>query len=314
VITTSTGNPVMAEYTLGNGRVIVTTMTLEFGTNGNPGVAFGPGQPRRLLRNEFYYATHLDTRPPLVMNLIAQPNPVSVNEGVTLEALVDDSDTGDSDLAGAEYGLDGGPFAAMEAQDGDFDSPVEGVEALIPAFSEAGVHEVCVRATDAAENTSTTECMLLAVYDPSAGFVTGAGWIDSPLGAYVAGPSLFGKARFAFIAKYQKGANLPSGNAQFVFQAGDVDFRSSSYDWLVVSGARAQFKGIGTINGMGDYGFLLSAIDGQLNGGGGTDKFRIKIWDRTTGDAIVYDNKPGASDTGSDATELGGGVITIHAN
>jgi hypothetical protein len=36
----------------------------------------------------------------------------------------------------------------------------------------------------------------------------------------------------------------------------------------VVAGARAQFKGSGRINNAGDYGFLLTAIDGQRPGGG----------------------------------------------
>ncbi len=32
------------------------------------------------------------------------------------------------------------------------------------------------------------------VYDPSAGFVTGGGWINSLTGAYMANPNLTGKA------------------------------------------------------------------------------------------------------------------------
>ncbi len=79
----------------------------------------------------------------------------------------------------------------------------------------------------------------------------------------------------------------------------------------MVSGARAQYKGNGTINGAGNFGFLLTAIDGQINGGGGTDKFRIKIWDTSS---IVYDNQMGKSDTGNDATELGGGSIVIQTS
>src|SRR2546427_8433734 len=33
----------------------------------------------------------------------------------------------------------------------------------------------------------------------------------------------------------------------------------------VVAGARAQYKGTGTINGQGSYKFLLTAIDGDIN-------------------------------------------------
>ena len=79
----------------------------------------------------------------------------------------------------------------------------------------------------------------------------------------------------------------------------------------MVGGARAQFKGSGTINGSGDYGFLLTAIDGQVQGGGGVDKFRIKILNKGDG-GVIYDNQMGKSDTGDDATELGGGSIVIH--
>ena len=61
----------------------------------------------------------------------------------------------------------------------------------------------------------------------------------------------------------------------------------------------------------GSFGFLLSAIDGQLNGGGGTDKFRIKIWDKASG-SVVYDNQLGAADT-SDPTTVIGGSIVIHS-
>ena len=37
---------------------------------------------------------------------------------------------------------------------------------------------------------------------------------------------------------------------------------------VIVAGARARYKGSGSINGPGDFGFILTAIDGQLPGGG----------------------------------------------
>ena len=90
-----------------------------------------------------------------------------------------------------------------------------------------------------------------------------------------------------------------------------LSFHSSSYDWLVIAGSKAQYKGTGAVNGTGGYGFMLTATDGQLTGGGSMDKFRIKIWDKATG-AIVYDNMMGSSDTDSPSTILGGGSIVIH--
>ncbi len=56
---------------------------------------------------------------------------------------------------------------------------------------------------------------------------------------------------------------------------------------------------------------MLTAVDGAINGGGGTDKFRIKIWDSLTNN-IVYDNELGKDDTGTPTTAIGGGSIIIH--
>ena len=151
----------------------------------------------------------------------------------------------------------------------------------------------------------------VVTYDPAGGFVTGGGSINSPAGSLAADPSAAGRASFGFVAKYQKGATIPEGNTQFHFSAGQLKFKSIEYQWLVVSGARAQYKGTGSINGTGRYAFLLTAIDGDLSGGGGTDRFRIKIWDAAIGDP-VYDSRPSGGDDSSAATELIGGSIVIH--
>lgn len=79
----------------------------------------------------------------------------------------------------------------------------------------------------------------------------------------------------------------------------------------MISGARAKYKGSGMINGLGDFGFMLTAIDEELTTSTDTDKFRIKIWDNVN-DMVMYDNKMGAADEGDDATEISGGSIVIH--
>jgi hypothetical protein len=56
---------------------------------------------------------------------------------------------------------------------------------------------------------------------------------------------------------------------------------------------------------------MLIAIDGQVNGGGGIDKFRIRIWDRNSG-GLIYDNQMNAPDTADPATATQGGNIVIH--
>jgi choice-of-anchor C domain-containing protein len=178
-------------------------------------------------------------------------------------------------------------------------------------YAAPGVYTVTVTVQDDDGGAGSAMYQYVVVYDPSGGFVTGGGVIDSPKGASAANPDLTGRANFGFVAKYQKGATKPSGQTQFQFQAGDVNFHSTAYEWLVVAGPKAQYKGTGTINGTGSYGFLLTAIDGQVNGGGGTDRFRIKIWDTASG-AIVYDNQRGATDDAAVTTALQSGSIVIH--
>ena len=256
--------------------------------------------------------TVADTQGPLISNVMANPNPLSINTSANITAIVDDSTTGGSVIATAQYRIDSGSWTNMDASDGDFDGAIENVTANMAPFTIPGVHTVEVRGQDTAGNWGAPVSILLAVYDPAAGFVTGGGWINSPAGAYSENTTLTGKATFGFVSKYQRGANRPTGITQFQFKVAGLNFHSDSYEWLVIAGARAQYKGSGTINGTGDYGFMLTAADGQISGGGGIDKFRIKIWDKAT-DQIIYDNQMGKSDTGEDATQLGGGNIVIHA-
>ena len=182
----------------------------------------------------------------------------------------------------------------------------EGAVSGSHTYTTPGVYTVTVTVTDSAELSGEGSFFYVVVYDPAGGYVTGGGWINSPAGAYAADGSLFGKANFGFNSKYQNGASVPSGQTQFSFKVGNLNFHSTSYEWLVVAGSQAKFKGVGTINGTGNYGFMLTAKDGS------PDTFRIKIWDRDNGDAVVYDNKMGDSDGSYDGTNLGGGSIVVH--
>jgi hypothetical protein len=185
-------------------------------------------------------------------------------------------------------------------------------------FASAGVYSATVTITDddAGAQTKALDLQFIVIFDPNAGFVTGGGWITSPVGACqltAACATQTGKANFGFVSKYKKGSNTPDGQTEFQFQAGDINFHSSSYDVgsLVVSGYKAQYKGTGNINGVDGYKFVLTAYDGDVNGGGGIDKFRIKI---TKNGVVVYDNRIGASDDIdlANPTAISGGSIVIH--
>ena len=460
---------------------------------------------------------------PVTSNVLVEPNPVPVNGLLSLAATVDNTAMGCTTIASAEYSLDGVNWYPMNALDGQFDTVSEDVTATFGAPSAAAIYDLCVRGIDAVGNTGDSECVMLVVYDPDGGFVTGGGWIDSPPGAHksattvwdqgfetdavgwldtddewhgmvtrvpsgtdgvtssegayhavcagdadsapftrfdgyrdtwpgtwmaevdiyldpswvlgqgfdysvaatgsdgnhqrdyifhvtkdsstvkllVAGSNntnfapredleninhyevvsagwytfqhvfyesdgalavdlnlldsagtmlftetrfngadiipdevggnrygwftfinveggiavdehqlmipvdLVGQASFGFVSKYKKGADTPTGNTEFVFQAADLNFHSSSYDWLVVTGKDyAKFKGSGAINGglaPNDeaYKFMLWAGDDE------PDTFRIKIWwEDANGEHVVYDNCVDQA--------IGGGSIVIH--
>jgi hypothetical protein len=124
-----------------------------------------------------------------------------------------------------------------------------------------------------------------------------------------------GRANFGFMSKYLKGQVKPTGNTEFQFHAGNLNFKSTDYDWLVISGTtQAQYKGTGTINGTGTYGFILTAVDGDNFGTRKPDAFRLKIWEKVSG-KTVYDNQLGKAETSlTDATVLSGGSIVIHSS
>jgi hypothetical protein len=237
--------------------------------------------------------------PAVLSDLVATPNPVAVQGSIDVTALA----SGSAVVVGAEWTLNGSN-GAMEPADGNFGSATEGLYAQLMAPHEAGIYDLCVNATDAAANTSDDACIVLVVYDPSAGFVTGGGWIWSPPGALSADSAATGRANFGFVSRYRRGANVPDGSTQFVFQAGGLNFHSNTYDWLVVTGSNfARFKGAGTVNGANaetgqPYQFMIWAGDGN------PDTFRIKIWYEDDGEVLVYDN-------GMDQS-IGGGHIIIH--
>ncbi|MGH7455706.1 MAG: FlgD immunoglobulin-like domain containing protein, partial [bacterium] len=60
--------------------------------------------------------------------------------------------------------------------------------------------------------------------------------------------------------------------------------------------------------------FMLFARDGQLSGGGGVDRFRIKIWQKDANETVVYDNQMGDLIDGNATDAIEGGSITIHSD
>ena len=245
---------------------------------------------------------NIDKTAPGIANLGATPTTQQVGGVAGLTANLSD---GLSGLNGWEYTVNGGTPVSLPATGSTLDATAQLTQSM------PGVYSVCGKTFDLAGNSTAEECIYVVFYDPNGGFVTGGGWFTSLPGSYNAEPSLTGKATFGFVSKYLPGKSVPAGNTEFQFKAGNLNFKSTSYDWLVVAGARAQYQGSGTINGSGDYEFTLTAIDGQVSGGGGVDKFRLKIRQKGSG-GVIYDNQQGDADSADPTTALGGGSIQIH--
>jgi hypothetical protein len=178
---------------------------------------------------------------------------------------------------------------------------------ITPPSTAAGVYPV--RVESANPNYIGAVEGFYVIYDPNGGFVTGGGWVQSQQSYCMGGNALCanatGKANFGFVSKYQRGANVPTGNTEFRLQAGGFDLKSTAYEFLVVNqgGGNAQFKGTATINGSGSYKFMIWATDGAPDG------FRIRIWTENAGvQTDVYDTGTELTLTGTG----GSGSIQIH--
>ena len=241
--------------------------------------------------------------PPVVGEIFAPIDPVESNTEITATSSFTDEGIFDTHTAEWDWGDGNTSTGVIDESDGS--GTVTGNHIyVIP-----GVYIVTLTVTDDDGGIGQSVYQYIVIFDPTAGFVTGGGWINSPEGAYTLNPTLTGKANFGFVSKYKKGQTIPSGNTQFNFNTANFIFSSTSYQWLVIAGPHAKFKGVGTINGTGDYMFMVTATDGDLINS--EDKFRIKITDLN--DQVVYDNQLGDDDDAQATQILGGGNISVHS-
>jgi hypothetical protein len=246
-----------------------------------------------------------DVSIPVVSAITAPLAPVAVNTAVSASASFTDPFTTTTHTAIWNWGDN--TTSAGNVTESSGSGTVTGSH----TYTADGVYTVTLTVTNIGGGSAQSVFQYVVVYNPSAGFVTGAGKITSPGGAYAANPSLTGQANFGLNAKYKSGATVPTGNTDFQFPPANLTFQSTSYDWLVITTNQAQYQGSGTINGAGNYGFLVTALDG---GGHGPDLFRLKIWDKNNSNAVVYDTQPGAPTTAAPTTALGAGRIQVHTN
>ena len=196
-------------------------------------------------------------------------------------------------------------------------------------FTETGVYTIGLTVNYGDAFSQEASFQFVVIYDPNGGFVTGGGWFTSPPEAYTPSDdsdlsdNQGGKATFGFVSKYKSGKATPDGNAIFQIQTADFRFRSLEHEWLIISGGRARFQGVGLSDEFPrEFQFRITVIDADVNGSDvfEEDRYRIRIWkedidlDGSVIEYVLYDNGDGKNDSIDDGgtTSLGGGSITIH--
>jgi hypothetical protein len=246
---------------------------------------------------------------PVINEILVPTDPVRIPQTITVTATV--TDVGNRDPLTAVWKWDD-PSLPVQTQTINTDPTTGKVTFSIQhPINSPDVYKVNLTVTDSGGLSDYKAAPIyIAGYDPSAGYVIGAGTIVSPVGAYLPQPTWGGTGYFGFVSKYKKGISRPQGVTEFYYDAGNMNFFSDNYDVLVVAGNKAWYKGSGRINGQGDYGFLLAATDGAL-APKGSDKFRIRIWSKNPVKR-VYDTMMDLPDDADPTTPLKWGFIVIQ--
>lgn len=221
---------------------------------------------------------------PVIGSVTGPSAPVAFGSAAVIAATY--TDAGSADTHTATVTWDDGTTSTVAC--------AAGICSASRTYAAPGVYGVTIAvADDDGGNAVATFNYIHVVNASETASVTGGGWLHTPSG----------KGTLSVNAKYNGGA--ATGNAQF--KVSGYELKSTSYDWLIVSGTTAQIQGTGTVNGSGSYGFLITVADGS------PDRFRIRVWDKAT-NATIYDNVTGGSDDldAANPQPLGGGNITIH--
>ncbi len=246
------------------------------------------------------YAGFISNKSPVLGSVIVAPNPVMVNASVSASANFTDVNTGDRHTATIDWGDGSGTqFCSVTELNGS-----GSVSCTRPSgYSIANVYPVMITVSDDSLS-GISPVQYVSVYNPTQQSIFTAGHrFSSPIGAYPQNNTLTGDVTFGLSYKYQ--GSMPVGMRQFSmdFKAANLSFNATTISSLVISNEKATLRGIGTVNGIGTYDFLVVGVD---RGG-----IRFKITDSSSNNAIVYDTQVGDSDIVNPTTPVTGSVI-VH--
>ena len=181
---------------------------------------------------KYSYSSMVNTAPQALITLPSTGFVEAVGVPIQFTGEIIDPDTGDTHTAMWTISSE------VLTEDVSFSGSVTGLSISDTVdFTDAGIYSIKLTVTDSYGESDETSIVnddpespaFLVIYDPEGCFVTGGGWIYSPARALLY-TTAEGKANFGFVSKYLKGANVPTGNTEFRFQAGDFGFKSSSYE------------------------------------------------------------------------------------
>jgi hypothetical protein len=243
----------------------------------------------------------------------AAPNPATAGTPVTVTATFTDPGTLDGHTCTINWG-DG------TTTSGTVSPPTgSGTCTGTHTYTAGGVLTITVTVTDddGGSDTETAFITLSGLGEK----VTGGGAITQPATAF---PNNGGTAYFGFTVKQKMGDTKPTGQTNFQYRPGNLHFRSTSYEALVVTITpdpatpdKAEWWGSGTINATGDYCFKANVTDAGEPGK--NDSLRMRIWQKIPGTTtcsvpapappvLIYDN---GFSTQSETT-LASGNVQIH--
>ena len=224
---------------------------------------------------------------PSLSSVTFPTGPVSAGVPVTLSASYTDAGSADTHVLTVNWG--DGTTSTVAASGG--------AASTTHSYTTAGLYAITLSLADDDGATATAANNPLPIFDTAAGFVTGGGWFNAASA----------KTNVTFVAKYDAGETTPKGNLELHVNEADFRFTSESFDWLVVSGARATLTGTGSLRGQsGQYRFTMTVSDGDVAGGDKKDRVRIQITDAAG--AVVFDNQPGAAVYAAPTVQLMGNL------
>ena len=247
---------------------------------------------------------------PVINSVTVSSDVVNIGNPVTLTTRYTDNNVSTATI-------DWGDFSPAETV-----NPPDQIFEVSHSYAAPGSYRVIVTVTDLCHASTSYVSENIKVFD-NHGSVKGDGWFNSKTGYYQESKGASGKALFHFDAEYRTGAAIPAGSISFKFNAGNLDFRSTQLNWLVVEEDRATLTGSGKVNGSRGYSILISAVDEDWDGDderhGNNDKkgkkpkkedqIRVKIWDPSG--YVIYDTQRAEGDDAIAATDIGGGTIAI---